>query len=440
MTLLDLLSPRDLIIGPVVVAVLFKLLSGWTRHSADRTILLRALAFKLALALTFVLMTIFVFRSGDTLLYHDAALAILTGWRGGIPDPVVMGICGELSLSELAQSTQYMCYLSAVIHALVASSYLGATFVIAFAGFCGQLLIYRAFSRQYPQRELRLWWILGVLFMPSVTFWSAALLKEPLRMLGLGLVLWGALGLTSGYRYRPAGALLLGEGILVLFAPDLARGSLAGVLPLLLLRRRMWLSLVRWRWLVGPALIVLLAVAGGTVGATIENLPQRVFNASGYYDLVEGARVLPPLITEPSWPALLLAVPKALILALFRPFPWEVSGVIAVLSLVENAVLFYLLCRAAVKIRQVPEAFRDAWSSPLFVSCAALVLVLGLAIGASTPNFGTLSRYRMPLVPAHIAVVGLFTFHAEQRLAARRLQDTAFQRQRRLEWAIGVDL
>jgi hypothetical protein len=43
-------------------------------------------------------------------------------------------------------------------------------------------------------------------------------------------------------------------------------------------------------------------------------------------------------------------------------------------------------------------------SSPLMF-CAAFTLTLGVAVGLATTNLGTLSRYRMPLVPFFVAMV-----------------------------------
>jgi hypothetical protein len=90
--------------------------------------------------------------------------------------------------------------------------------------------------------------------------------------------------------------------------------------------------------------------------------------------------------------------PLALVSSLYRPFLFEASSLQVAINALETAVLLALTLRAFA-VNGVAGTFGRIWQSPLLAHCLIFAAIFGTAVGLGTTNLGTLSRYRMPLVP-----------------------------------------
>jgi hypothetical protein len=83
---------------------------------------------------------------------------------------------------------------------------------------------------------------------------------------------------------------------------------------------------------------------------------------------------------------------------LLRPFIWEASGMTALLASLENLIIMILL------ISSISEIGRGTHRLLLF-SALMYVMLLCVFLALSTPNLGTLSRYRVGFLPFLIFVI-----------------------------------
>jgi len=96
--------------------------------------------------------------------------------------------------------------------------------------------------------------------------------------------------------------------------------------------------------------------------------------------------------------------PLAIGTALFRPFIFEARNALAFVAAFEALVITIFVGHALV--RTGPRAaLRVVMSTPVLFAGAIFTIVFGMAVGLATTNFGSLSRYRMPLMPFYAAVV-----------------------------------
>ena len=98
---------------------------------------------------------------------------------------------------------------------------------------------------------------------------------------------------------------------------------------------------------------------------------------------------------SPSLNSVLLNVPQALVSGIFRPFVWEAHNVTSMAAGVENLILLILTLMA---IPSMPKLF----SSPnriLVLAILTYILILATFLALSTPNLGTLSRYKVGFLP-----------------------------------------
>jgi hypothetical protein len=103
-------------------------------------------------------------------------------------------------------------------------------------------------------------------------------------------------------------------------------------------------------------------------------------------------------------PEQLKFVPLALVNALFRPVVVEAKNAPAMGGAVENALL--LLAVLSLLVGAARSAVRAAlFRTPMLLSSAVFVVVFAAGVGLATSNLGTLSRYRMPMMPFYVTTV-----------------------------------
>ena len=90
-----------------------------------------------------------------------------------------------------------------------------------------------------------------------------------------------------------------------------------------------------------------------------------------------------------------------------------------VLSALENTwlMLFAILLMFRT---QVTFFFRCVTGNPIVLFCFGFVVLFGFSIGISTPNFGALVRFKIPLVPMLVSCMYIVNMLNKKRLEAKR--------------------
>jgi hypothetical protein len=102
-----------------------------------------------------------------------------------------------------------------------------------------------------------------------------------------------------------------------------------------------------------------------------------------------------------TWLSVLINSPEAFFSGLFRPFVWEASNVWQIAASIENLVILIMTAFSISKIRSVLQ-------SPdrhLLIAVLAYIVLLCVFLSISTPNFGSLARYRIGLLPFYLILV-----------------------------------
>ncbi|WP_139793906.1 hypothetical protein [Reichenbachiella faecimaris] len=95
--------------------------------------------------------------------------------------------------------------------------------------------------------------------------------------------------------------------------------------------------------------------------------------------------------------------PKGIIVTLFRPWPWEVKNPLMLLAAIES---LFFLCATIYCIYTIRFSYILKSSSlPLVLFCLSFSLLFAFAIGVSTYNFGTLMRYKIPIMPFYSSLL-----------------------------------
>ena len=251
--------------------------------------------------------------------------------------------------------------------------------------------------------------LFSFLFFPSVVCWSSGLIKESLAMAALYFIVVVFLRIWSSKKIPPGFWLVLLAALWVLWG--LKYYYLAVLLPImtteLIMNRVVRPRIRRRKPLMDVAIwLIIFLIPVSLVSVLHPNFyPQRfldviVTNYETFQSISDPDDVVQysGLAAEPL--SILSHVPKALVVGLFRPFLWEATGTMKLIAAAENVVLLLLFAGF------IAGSIRNArLGSPLSGAIVMYCIILAIFLALSTPNFGTLSRYRIGFLPCLVLMI-----------------------------------
>ncbi|WP_022823499.1 hypothetical protein [Hymenobacter norwichensis] len=245
--------------------------------------------------------------------------------------------------------------------------------------------------------------LIGFLAWPMVVYWTAGITKESLVVASAaGLV---AMLLRWLYGSKPVSVFGIVMVLLLAALQFKMRYFFAALLfaalgGLVLMRLLELLGVTR-RWVLVGALAATIGAGawiGGEVSLVFRTNRITLQLLRNYNQLTRESEGKPRIVFaefRPTTESALRNAPQAAWEALSRPWFWEGGALYKVAGL-ENLVLLAVLAVAVVAtLRGRPGRLPFAVVVALLFYCVALAVLLGL----STPNLGTLNRYRAALLP-----------------------------------------
>lgn len=103
----------------------------------------------------------------------------------------------------------------------------------------------------------------------------------------------------------------------------------------------------------------------------------------------------------------------AIWVTLFRPHPWEVKNPVMLLSALESLFFLYLLFLLVKKLSW--GHFRKILRHDLLIPFSLIfTLLFSWAVGLTTYNFGSLVRYKIPMMPFFVIALYLLLHYSQQ--------------------------
>lgn len=395
-----------------------------TRRSTQARVYRLACLVKIVCVWVFAAVVFFYYPPEDTIGYHlygalDAN-SLIYSIQSYSFDYFAQNSPFDLGVS----ATAHMRFLSALAHAVSLNSFIASSLLFAVLGFIGQVLLYKLFSEAYPDPRLRIWWRGGILFFPTLTLWSAGMVKDTVGLFGIACILWGFERFLRHPRLGYFAVSVVGVWaaafvrlqvllvFLVAFLPMLALTPEIGQLPIF--QRHRGVRRISPRVYVTAVIIVVTVIAIRFIGSVsqsldVSNLPQTISSVGSRF-----ARRGGQAGAVSSYTSLLRSWPSALLLTLYRPSLIEARSPFAAFAGLENAFLSLLTFRVGLLLWRDRRPFARALHDPLFAFSLVFVLFFALGVGASTPNVGTISRYRIALDPFFIATFIIIEYYAMQ--------------------------
>jgi hypothetical protein len=124
---------------------------------------------------------------------------------------------------------------------------------------------------------------------------------------------------------------------------------------------------------------------------------------------------------DPTLMGMVEKAPAAINVTLFRPYPWEARKPIVMISALE--ALFFLGFTIAVVFRNNPlRVLQRIFADETLQFCLIFTLIFAFAVGISTSNFGSLSRYKIPCMPFYTAFLFILFYPPKEELVLKRMK------------------
>ena len=413
---------KDLIIAPIVTIVIYGiaiLVRPWVTYEENQKYFLPALSLKLIGAILLGALYQFYYGGGDTFGYYNGATKIFEAFydEPGVALKLIFndndyqdGVYSYASrIWMYKDTTAYMVVRIAGIFAiLTGGTYSGIALLFALVSFSGLWAMYMAFSKLFPHHLFGM--AVAILFIPSTIFWGSGMLKDSITF---GMLGWSTAALIHLLYWQRRSLLwILVLLVSLLFAFKIKEYIVLSFIPAAMI----WIYFVTIkrvsnklvRLLVAPIVIsIMVLLSFYTIFKVGENSPRysidnfaetartTAYDVGRYTGRSAGSRYDLGDFEGNIFSMLRLA-PAAINVSLYRPYLWEVRGPLMLLAALEGLVLLILT---------IIILFRVVWfkinvlNSPAAWFSLVFSLTFAFAVGISTYNFGTLFRYKVPLMP-----------------------------------------
>ncbi|MBW8051270.1 MAG: hypothetical protein FVQ77_13195 [Cytophagales bacterium] len=413
------LTPLYLFFIYLIAYLLRNKICGPDKAGIIRKYFIPALTVKIIGAIALGLIYQFYYEGGDTFAYFGWSSAIyhtfiespLTGLKVIFEDY-------DSALIDLMKLTKSICYfdasgifvvkVSALFSLFTFHTYLPVAIFFSIFSFTGLWVLFKTVVKIYPGLHKQL--AIAIFFLPSVFFWGSGLLKDSLTLGALGWLIYSFYNFFFDRRQLILSVIILFLSSYILFI--IKSYILLSILPALII----WLFLgykdkIRSKLLRIVSTPVILTMAFFLIVYGTKNLAaetgrfsyEKVIYTAGYqaYHLKKqsmGVASYYAIGEISDMSSIISNTPKAVFIALFRPFLWEVRNPVMLLSALE-CTYFLLLTISIIWKLGFLKFFQIINKEPYVIAALLFTLIFSVGIGLTSGNFGTLVRYKIPMLP-----------------------------------------
>ena len=433
---------EDLLTGPSFFFLF--LISAWIIRSkvtdrVTRIYFLPALVCKIIGAITLGLIYQYYYHGGDTFAFHEYGSKII--WQAFVDDPlkgVKLWFANGVYSGDIYPYSSRIWYfrdpqsftviqIASFFDLFTFGTYSGTSLFFALISFSGSWMLFLTFYRRYPQLHFPL--ALSIFFVPSVIFWASGILKDTITLAAISWIIFSfdRLFLQRKIRVSLIITLALSFWLIYLIKIFILLVLVPALIGWYLLENFSGIRNSMVRILVAPVLIIAgliiaylavlnitrndrkysLDVIAKTAQVTAYDIRYWTGKDAGSgYSLGE---------LDGGFASLVKVAPAGLVVTYFRPFIWEIKNPLMLLSSLEGMAIFLFVLFLFYK-RKLKSIVKCISSNPAMLFCLAFSISYAIAVGVSTYNFGTLSRYKVPCIPfLLIAISAIFYYSKSER-------------------------
>lgn len=295
-------------------------------------------------------------------------------------------------------------------------SYLCISFCCSLFAFGGSWRLFKLFYSLFPHLHKKI--AIATLFLPSLLFWSSALMKDSITLGALGFFVYAFYQLF--FKRRKIGIniiiVTLSSFLLFYIKPYIILCAIPAFLvwAYILLNKnikdrgfRMFATLAFTVLTIVGSIYFMQKIATSEVASqyATQNILKALESQQNVYTQTEDAgSSFKASSIDNSIGGILALFPTGIMNSLFRPFPWEVRSPVMALTALE-ALLFVWLTITWLRYTSFKTFRRVLGENPSIVFCMIYSVLFAGLVGMSTLNFGTLARYKIPALPFYLIML-----------------------------------
>ena len=312
--------------------------------------------------------------------------------------------------SKTLEGNKLILLLSGTACYLCFNSYIAVSIIFSFFAYLGIWLIFYRLIQLYP--FLYFYFFLFIVCWPSMIFFGAGMLKEPLCIGSIGILFYVMFSKETNLLYLLKNIIFAVFSILILlfvkpylfysFAVAYFFYKLSYIVTGIrskLLRRGMYFLF--FSIFAGSILYLMLFWNNIMHSSVMEDLYTFILKTtSAQLTLGSSKYDLGKLEMTPG--GILAYLAASLNVSLFRPFVYEINKPQLLISGLESLAMLVLLLLTVYKvgITNIAKALKN---NPFLIFLMINFILVGIQIGAISFNYGTLVRYKMPILPFYFS-------------------------------------
>jgi hypothetical protein len=284
--------------------------------------------------------------------------------------------------------------------------------ILALVSFGGVWRMFQIFIREFPELERPL--AFTFFFLPSVFFWGSGILKDAVTFSALGYFFYSFyyVFIVPEKVLKNIIIIIIASWVIISVKPYIFVGVMPGALMWIV---RKFTSKIKGSFIRGvtfPLILIIVVISGFTLLNLLSDELGK-FNLDNLLD--EAAITNADLKSEqyrgnsfsigevkPTIGSMIYHMPFAINAALFRPYITEAKNVLMMVSGFENLFILIFTIYILFKVKVV-GIFKYFNRHHLLTFSLIFSLFFAFAVGISTSNFGSLVRYRIPLLPFYVS-------------------------------------
>jgi hypothetical protein len=298
---------------------------------------------------------------------------------------------------------------SALFSYLSFNSYLIISLFFSMFSFLGTWGLFKVFNNYNNKKNTNLL-AYAVMYLPSICFWGSGLIKDSLCLGATGFIIYYMYKIFIKKEYYSKYILLLPLLLYFLFllksyvAIALIVSAIFGYVIFLISKSKK--NPLKLGFIILILLIANVFITIGissTISTLLEESKSQIETFKGAYEYasIDDERSMASFTGsdfDASIGGILVKSPAAIFTTLFRPFLWETRKIIMLFSSLESFLLLLVTLYVLFKTR-ITGFFYYVFSDPIIFFAFTFTILLSAIVGFTTFNFGTLVRYRLPILP-----------------------------------------
>lgn len=388
----------------------------------------RGLMAKILAGFLVCLIYIFYYGGGDTIGYFVSS-RLVSKMLFVDPEVYFSVMAGNLTIENLnvyytkglccpdyyrdAQSFSVVRFASPFI-LLSGNNFFAATALFAWVSYSGIWRLFMLFCKLFPSISAKI--ATSILFIPSVMFWGSAILKDTITFSSLCWVTVSVyyLFIKPERRFSHAISLAIAVYLIISIKPYIFVAILPGATIWVLYNRISSISNPIIRLSVAPVILLIglgistllfstFSESLGDYGSVDKALNKAVVTKNDLTREAYGQNSFDIGEIDGSVSGLLVKFPEAYMAGMFRPYFWDVTNPVMLMSALENSFLLFMFIR--LLLRSGPGFFIRVFSNPVLIFCFVFTIFFAFALGITTANFGALVRYKIPAIPFFLLMI-----------------------------------